>query len=85
MPQSELFILMGMGGVFLLLGISSFVWSKKEERDYYDLISSRPDLREFYEHEPERPEHNALKIGGRIAFILGLLMVLFSGAFLLWG
>jgi hypothetical protein len=40
--------------------------------------------REFLEHEPERPEPGALKIGGWIAIAIGLPMMAMGGAFWLW-
>jgi len=85
MSHGDSFILMGMGGVFILLGIIALFWGKREEKSYYNSISTRPDVREFLEQEPERPEPGALKIGGWIAMAIGLLMVVMGGAFLLWG
>ena len=85
MSHGDWFIIIGMGGVFILLGIIAFFRGKREEKSYYDSISTRPDVREFLEHEPERPEPGALKIGGWIAMAIGLLMVVMGGAFLLWG
>jgi len=78
-------MLIGMGILFLLLGLGSFIWGKREEKSYYNSISTHPDVREFLEHEPERPEPGALKIGGWIALAIGLLMIVLGGAFLLWG
>jgi len=85
MPEHNYFILMGMGGLFVFLGIASMFWGKGEEKSYYNALSSRPDAREFLEHEPERPEPGALKIGGWIAIGLGLLMLVMGGAFWLFG
>ena len=84
MLERDYFILMGMGGLFVLLGIASIFWGKGEEKSYYNALSTRPDTREFLEHEPERPEPGALKIGGWIAISIGLLMVVMGGAFWLW-
>lgn len=76
---------MGMGGLFILLGLAAIIWDRSEEKSYYDSLSTRPDKREFLEHWPQRPQFGALKIGGRIAIALGLLMIIMGGAFLLWG
>ena len=83
--MADHFILMAMGGLFILLGIASMFWGKGEEKSYYNSISTRHDAREFLEHDPERPEPGALKIGGWIAMAIGLLMLAMGGAFLLWG
>ncbi len=85
MPQREWFILMGLGGLFILLGIGSIIWGRSEERTYYDSLSTRPDVREFLEHLPWRPEPGALKVGGRIAITIGLAMLIAGGALWLWG
>lgn len=85
MPQLSMLVLAGMGALFILLGLGAIVWGKSEEKSYYDSLSSRPDTREFLEHWPQRPQFGALKIGGWIAIAVGVLMVVMSGAFWLWG
>ena len=85
MPERDFLILMGMGGLFVILGIASIFWGRSEEKSYYDAISTRPDAREFLEHEPKVPQPGALKLGGWIAIGIGLLMVVMGGAFWLWG
>ena len=85
MPNGDWSILIGMGGLFILLGLAAFIWGKREEKSYYNSIANRHDAREFLEHKPDRPEPGALKIGGWIAMAIGLLMVVMGGAFLLWG
>ncbi len=85
MPQQDLFVLIGMGGLFILLGLAAFIWGKREEKSYYDSLSSRPDTREFLEHWPQRPQFGALKIGGWIAITIGILMIVMGGVFWLLG
>ena len=82
MLEQNWLIAMGMGGVFVLLGLAAIFWGKGEEKSYYDVIATRTDVREFLEHDPERPEPGALKIGGWIAISIGLLMIAAGG--LLW-
>ena len=77
----DYFILMGMGGLFVILGIASIFWGKREASGYYDIISTRSDAREFLEHDPERPEPGALRIGGWIAIAVGLLMLVMGSIF----
>ena len=84
MPHQDWFILMVMGGSFILLGLGAIFWGRAEEKSYYDSLSSRHDVREYLEHSPKRPEPGALKIGGWIAITLGLLMLALGGALLLW-
>ncbi len=82
MSQRDWFILMVMGGFFLLLGIVVIIRGRSEEKSYYESLSTRTDVREYLEHWPWRPSLGALKIGGRIAITLGALMLIGGG--ILW-
>lgn len=85
MPQTDLWILIGLGGLFVLLGVGAFFWGRGEEKSYYKAISTRTDIREYMEHTPERPEPGGLKVGGLIAIFVGLVMLVMGGAFWLSG
>jgi hypothetical protein len=85
MPQTDLWILIGLGGLFILLGVGAFFWGRGEEKSYYKAISTRTDIREYMEHTPERPEPGGLKVGGLIAIFVGLVMLIMGGAFWLSG
>ena len=85
MPQTDLLILMVMGGLFVILGLGAIFWDRSEQKSYYNAISTRGDVREYMEHSPQRPELGALKIGGVIAIIVGLVLLIMGGAFWLWG
>lgn len=85
MLQTDWFLLMVGGGLFLLLGLLAIMRGRGEEKSYYNAISTRPDMREYLEHEPERPESGALKIGGWIAIAIGLAMLAMGGVFWFWG
>ena len=84
MSHEDWFILMVMGGSFVLLGLGTFFWGRREEKRYFDSISSRTDVREYLEHWPQRPEPGAIKVGGWIAITLGLFMLALGVAFLFW-
>ncbi len=72
------------GAAVFLLGIGAVIWGKREERNYYNgLITTRTDLREFVSRWPPRPEPGALKIGGRIAIVVGIALAA-VGAVLWW-
>lgn len=68
-----------MGGIFTILGIIGILMGRVEEESYYSHIASRFDVREFMEHMPLRPEPGALRIGGRIALTLGILLLIAGG------
>ncbi len=84
MPQTDLLILLVMGGLFVILGLVAIIWDRSEQKSYYNAISTRGDVRAYMEHSPQRPELGALKIGGVIAIIVGLVLLIMSGAFWLW-
>jgi hypothetical protein len=83
--SGEYFIPIGIGGFFAIVGIILIFLGRGEERNYYESLAQRPDAREFLEHWPERPRVGALKIGGWITLIIGLLLMIMGGAFWLWG
>ena len=85
MPFADYFIMMGIGGLFVILVSVAVACGKHEEKSYFNSISSRTDVREFLEHSPERPEPGALKIGGWITIAIGLILLAMGGAFWLWG
>ena len=76
MLQGDWVILLVVGGVFVILGLASIFWGKREEKSYFDTIATRTDdLREFMEHWPQRPQPGALKIGGWIAITIGVILL----------
>ena len=76
MPEGGWFMLMGIGGGFIILGIFGLIWGRHEEKSYFDALAERRDMREFMSHWPERPQPGAVKIGGWIAIALGVLMLI---------
>jgi len=76
------FILMGVGGLFIILGLATVLWGEREEKNYYNSISTRPgDTREFLERWPQRPQPSALKMGGWIALAIGVVTLITGVAF----
>ncbi len=84
LPDSVMLVI--VGGVFLSIGLALVLWGKKEEKDYYNRLSSRPgDAREFIEHWPFRQQPGALKMGGWITVAIGLVMLLTGGILFFFG
>jgi hypothetical protein len=61
-----------IGVCIFLMGIGFAIWGRREEKRYYDSLTTRPDLREFVSHWPPRIEPGALKTGGWIGVVVGL-------------
>ncbi len=84
MPWFDWYTLLGLGGFFLVLGVLGMVWGRHEDRSYYDAIADRPDVREFLEHLPWRPEPHAIIIGGRICIAVAIFCFIMAGVFAIW-
>ena len=82
MSYIDSFILMGMGGFFLLLSIIAFLWARSEERGINDALSHRRDLKEFVTRWPPHIEPGALRTGGWISIAIGVILIILGGIFL---
>lgn len=82
MLNLDSYVMMGIGGFFLLLGTIAFLWARSEEHRLNHGLSQRPDLREFLTHWPLRVEPGALRVGGWILITIGLLLIILGGVFL---
>ncbi len=67
----------------MLLGGVSFLLARSEERHLTEVLSQRFDLREFVTGWPMRIGPDAIRIGGRIFIILGMV-VFFMGIIFLF-
>jgi len=83
MPQGDWYILLIVGGVFIVLGIMAIIWGIREEKKVFDALSQKPDLREFTLKHIETPQPGALKVGGWIAVGLGVILIVVGIIF--WG
>jgi len=83
MPQGDWYILLIVGGVFVILGILAIIWGMREEKRVFDALSQKPDLREFSLKHIESPQPGALKIGGWIAVGIGVILLVLGLIF--WG
>ncbi len=79
MASQDWIIPVVVGGVFVVLGVVSILWGRREEKRYYESLTTRTDLREFIAHWPGRPQPGALKVGGWIAVAAGMIIALVGG------
>jgi hypothetical protein len=82
MPLASCQAILGIGVVFVFLGVASILWSRKEKKAYYNSVATQRDVKEFITHEPERPWLDAWRIGGKIFLILGVMLAIAGGV--LW-
>ena len=85
MVEVDWLIPMGIGGLFILLGLVGILWGRREEGNYDYSLSARADLREFMEHWPSRPQPGSFKVGGWIAVAMGLVLLVLGGVLALLG
>jgi len=76
MSQGDWFIWIGIGAGFIILGILGIIWGRHEEKNYFEALAERNDVREFMSHWPERPQSGAVMTGGIIALILGGMLLI---------
>jgi len=81
MLHRDFFIMMAMGGVFLVLGIASFVRGKSSEKHHYE-PSPGTDAKGYLESDVE-PRSESFKVGGWISIAVGLLLLVMGGVLLL--
>jgi uncharacterized membrane protein len=84
MPLSDHFIMLGVGGIFVILGIILILLGRGEAKGYYNSLAARHDVREYLEHWPQRPRVGAVKIGGWIFLAVGLVLAAVGGAWWFW-
>ena len=76
MSQGDVSALLVIGGAFILLGLVAVIWDWVEKKGYLSSISHHLDTREFLDGWPPRPQFGALKTGGWIAIIVGVVMLI---------
>ena len=72
----------GLGIFFILFGIISILYSRREEKKYYNYVLTQRDIKEYITRKPERSWLRAWRIGGRIFVILGIPLAIVGGV--LW-
>jgi hypothetical protein len=83
--MEEFWVLIIIGAVFLLIGIGILILSRREDKEYTDAISSHVDVRRYIEHTSDSHQSFGLKVGGIIAVVIGLILLIMSLIFWLWG
>lgn len=76
MDQGDWYILVIVGGIFIILGIIGIFWGIREEKRLFEALAAKRDLREFSLNHVESPQPGALKTGGWIAISLGVIVLL---------
>jgi len=83
MSDLDSYIMIGIGGFFLLLSLLAFLFAGSEQRGINNALSHRADLREFGAGGPLSMGPEAIRIGGRLLFTVGLVILIVGAIFLL--
>lgn len=83
MSDIDSYIMIGIGGFFILLSLFAFLMAGSEQRGIDSALSHRSDLREFGAGGPLRIGPEAIRIGGRLLFTVGLVVLIIGAVFLL--
>ena len=83
MEDTDSYVMLGLGGFFLIMALGFFLWAGGEERGMNRGLSGRRDLREFLTRWPLRVEPGALRVGGRLFLATGLVLIILGGILLL--
>jgi cytosine/uracil/thiamine/allantoin permease len=77
--------LMIIGAVFLIIGILLLFLGVREEKDYYQTISNRIDVRKYLERKSDSIQSWGLKVGGIMAVVIGLVLLVMGLIFWIRG
>ena len=83
MTDIDSFIMIGIGGFFLLLSLFALWWARSEQHGVNNALSRRSDLKEFVSGGPMRLGPEAIRIGWRLLFTVGLVVLITGVIFLL--
>ena len=81
MSHGDATTLLVIGGIFILVGLAAIIWDRVEKKGYLNAISHRLDIREYLDGWPKRPQFGALKTGGWISIVIGLILIIIGGVF----
>jgi len=74
--------ILGLGIFFILFGVASMLFSRREEKKYNNSILTQRDIKELITREPEQPWLRGWEIGGKISLIVGVPLAITGGV--LW-
>jgi len=80
-PQLNYYIPMGIGGLFVIVGLAMVLWGRRGGKKYYESISSKTDVREFLEQWPRHLGYDSIKLGGWISIVIGVILLALAGIF----
>lgn len=84
MTNLDSYIIMGIGGLFVLLGVIIMLWAKHKQKDYGDVLSRREELRSFLGYWPDLILPSELRVGGWVSVVVGVALIILGIVLLVW-
>ncbi len=75
MSEGDWIFFVIVGAVFTVLGIVALIWGRIEEKRIFSALAEKHDLREFTQDHIESPQPGALKIGGWLGLLIGVILI----------
>ena len=83
MTNLDSYIVMGIGGLFVFLGLIIMLWARHKQKGYGDVLSRREELRSFLGYWPDFILPSELRVGGWVSVVVGVALIVL-GVVLLW-
>ncbi len=76
MTNLDSYIVMGIGGLFILLGLIIILWARHKQKGYGDVLSRREELRSFLGYWPDFILPSELRTGGWVSTVIGAALII---------
>lgn len=83
MTNLDSYIIMGIGGLFVFLGLIIMLWARHKQKGYGDVLSRREELRSFLGYWPDFILPSELRAGSWVSVAIGVALIVL-GVVLLW-
>jgi uncharacterized membrane protein len=84
MANLDSYIIIGIGVLFLFLGLIIMLWAKQKAKGYGDVLSRREELRSFLGYWPEFILPRELRAGGWVSIFIGAALIILGIVLLFW-
>ncbi len=84
MTNLDSYIIMGIGGLFVFLGLIIMLWARHKQKDYGDVLSRREELRSFLGYWPDLILPSELRVGGWVSVVVGVALIILGIVLLVW-
>ncbi len=84
MENLDSYIVMGIGALFVFLGLIVLLWARQKAKGYGDVLSRREELRSFLGYWPDFILPSELRTGGWVSIFIGAALIILGIVLLFW-